>query len=92
MCAVVGNVGGRVVLVGPVAGECCGCVRVSLEEVLGIWDGFGMCYVGLMIGAMCCVCGCVSAVGGDCRVGWVERCARGPYRCRLMPPVAVSWV
>ena len=52
----------------------------------------GMCCVEVVIWSVYCVCGCLSAVGGDGRVGWVERCARGQYRCRYMPPVAMSWV
>ena len=92
MCAIVGNVGGKVVLMGPVAGECCGCVRVSLGEVLGIWGSCGMRSVGFVMGAMCCVSGFVFALGGGCRVGWVEWCAGGPCRCSPVPSVAVSWV
>jgi hypothetical protein len=51
-----------------------------------------MCCVRFVIWPVYCVCGGVSAVEGDGRVGWMGRCAGGQYRCMRMPPVAMPWV
>ena len=82
-CAVacINKVCGRVEVVG-----------VSAEEMLGIWVSCGMYCVGFLSGSMGCVCGCVAALVGGWRVGWVGRCAREPGRCSCVPSVAISWV